>query len=359
MKAERIAHLYEDPGPFATVFVDVSRGTATGEQEVEIRRRNVADRLDASGAPEAVVDNVLERLRDSAHVPAPASQIVVATPRGVLLDDVVHAHTVRTVAAWDELPDLTDWIACVDGAIAFVLALVDHEGGEVFTYGVDRHESPVAQTAGNEDPNEHKVRGGGLAHRRYQRTAENAWAENAGEVADLLRSKISDGLRLIVLAGDPKSRTQVRSALDNATSVEIVELDHGGRAEDGGDEALHDAIREVLSERATVARVASSHELSERLGRGNGAVTGINDVADAFVQGQVESLLLDPAETGNQQLTPAEHPGLEFNGVSSIERVRADLGLVAAAARTGAEMTVLPRRAMYGATAAALLRWTT
>lgn len=358
MKAERISHLFADPGPFASVFVDVSRNTESGAHEVEVRIRNATDRLAAAGAPDAVVELVVERLGESHDVPAPASQVVVATSRGVLLDDIVHAHTPRTAASWDALPDLTDWIACVDGAVTFVLALVDHEGGEVLTYGVDRSAEPVtASSHQGEDPHEHKVRGGGLAHRRYQRSAENVWAANAKAVAELLRSRISDGVRLIVLAGDPTSRTQVRAALDEDGTAEVVELEHGGRARDGGDEALHEAIREVLAEHTVAERLAASHDLRERLGRGNGAVTGIRDTADAFVMGQVETLLIDPDEAGKDVVKPGEHPGLALAETSSTREVRADLGLVAAAARTGAETMVLPSRALYGASVAALLRW--
>ena len=58
MKAERIAHLYEDPGPYASVFVDISRGTATGEHEVELKIREVTERLSAQGAPPDVIQAV-------------------------------------------------------------------------------------------------------------------------------------------------------------------------------------------------------------------------------------------------------------------------------------------------------------
>lgn len=356
MKAERISHLYTDPGPFATAFVDISRGSESGAHEVDVRVRNAMDRLAAAGTPEPVVNMVLERLRASHAVSPPASQVVVATPAGTLLDDIVHAHAPRTIAAWETLPDLTEWIGCFDGAVTFVLALVDHEVGEVLTYGRDRGPVPVVESAGHEDPHEHKVRGGVPTPRRYQRTAENLWAKNANAVADLLRSRIADGVTLIVLAGDPTSRTQVRVALEEPGSVEIVELEHGGRARDHGDAALHESIRGVLAEHTVAARVATSHDLRERLGRGNGAVTGIRDTVDAFVMGQVETLLIDPEQAGNEILKPAEHPGLMLTDIRSTQQVRADLGLVSAAARTGAETMMLPARALYGASVAGLLR---
>ncbi|HLR84181.1 MAG TPA: Vms1/Ankzf1 family peptidyl-tRNA hydrolase [Nocardioidaceae bacterium] len=355
MKAERIAHLYQDPGPFASAFADVSRGTATGEHEVELKIREVTDRLSGQGAPTDVVQSVADRLGTATDVPAPASQIVVATDRGVALDEVVHASTPRTTATWGALPDIGDWIECEDAVIAFVLALVDHEGGEVVTYGTG--DGIGDETTGAPADHEHKTRGGGLAHRRYQRTAENAWGRNAEAVAEVLTSRIADGFRLVILAGDPKSRSQVRDALGPAPAVEVVELEHGGRPRDGGDAELHDAIHGVLTEQSIAIRLRLVHDLKDRLGSGSGAVTGVRDVADAFVRGQVATLLIDPSEAADLELDPRDHPGLALSGMPTNEPVRADLGLVAAAARTDADVVVSPSSTLYGTPIAALLRW--
>ena len=355
MLAERISNLYQDPGPFASVFVDVSRGTASGEHEVELKVRKAAERLSEEGAPKEVVQAVSDRLGASNGVPAPASQVVVATERGVLLDDIVHTASERSTATWGVLPDISEWIGCEDAVVAFVLALVDHEGGEVVTYGTNNTDG--ATTVDESSEHENKVRGGGLAHKRYQRVAENVWAENAEAVADVIRSRISDGLRLVLLAGDPNSRSKVRTALDAPPAVEIVELAHGGRSEDRGDEALHNAIGEVLAEHSTATRLRLVHDLKDRLGAGNGAITGVRDVADAFVRGQVATLLIDPAEAAQNVLDSREHPGLALSEMPTNEPVRADLGLVAAAARTGADVVVTPAGTLYGTSVAALLRW--
>lgn len=355
MKAQRIAHLFHDPGPFASVFVDVSRGTEDGEHEAALKVREVTDGLLTHGAPDHVARAVADTLGQSADVPAPASQVVVATERGILLDDVVHTRTTRSTATWGPLPDVAEWIGCEDGVVAFVLALVDHEGGDVLTYGTNHHVRH--DEIGTPDQHEHKTRGGGLAHRRYQRTAENVWAHNAEEVAGVLRSRIADGMRFIVLAGDPASRAQVRAALDPPPGVEVVELTNGGRPRDGGDDALHGAVGEVLCEHSTQTRLRLVHDLKDRLGSGRGAATGVRDVADAFVRGQVETLLLDPSEVALLDLDPRDHPGLALSGMPTNTPVRADLGLIAAAARTDADVVVTPTGTLYGTPVAALLRW--
>lgn len=161
------------------------------------------------------------------------------------------------------------------------------------------------------------------------------------------------GADLVLLAGDPQSRPLVRERLSGGTAT-VVELESGTRAEDGGDEAMQQAIREALLEQVVQQRVALTHELKDRLGRENAASTGVRDVADAFVRGQVETLLLDPVAARDLTLDTTEHPGLV---VGAEGELRADQALVAAAVLTGASVAVSPSATLGGAPVAALLRW--
>jgi hypothetical protein len=99
-------------------------------------------------------------------------------------------------------------------------------------------------------------------------------------------------------------------------------------------------------------------ELRDRLGQGGRAVTGARDTVDAFVRGQVDTLLLDPPSAAALTVRPADHEGLAVGAVSGLPAdVRADLLLVALAALTAAEVAVLPQSTMFGSPVAALLRW--
>lgn len=55
----------------------------------------------------------------------------------------------------------------------------------------------------------------------------------------------------------------------------VVELESGTRAEDGGDEALQQAIREALLAQSVARRLELSHTLKDRLGRDHAVVTGV------------------------------------------------------------------------------------
>jgi hypothetical protein len=359
MKTTRIADLYADPGPFASVHIDVSRDAENADQHVELQARAVCDQLREQGAPDDVVKVLQELLVENTHTPAPVSRTVVATEAGgVLFDQLVHDNTEQPSASWGPLPDLGAWLQSEDSNTPFVLAVVNHEGGDVAAYVTDAA-APTAQTSvGDSSEIINKVKGGGWGHMRYQNATENVWSDNAAAVVDEIRSHVRKGFRLILLAGDPKSRSMVRELLGDSGPGELLDIEEGGgRSEDGGDEVLQEAVRERLAEHAVAHRLEVNRELEDRLGRDHAVATGVRDVADAFVRGQVDTLLIDPSEAARLELDPANHPGLVLGSGPVDAPVRADLALVAAAAMTSAEVTIAPSETIGGVPVAALLRW--
>jgi hypothetical protein len=360
MRTERIADLYADAGPFASVHIDVSRDNENAEHQVELQTRAACEQLERQGAPTAVIETIRERLAENTHAPAPVSRTLVATEAGgVLLDEVVHRRTEQPTAVWGPVPDVSAWIDAQDATIPFVLALVDHEGGDVSTFVSDLPDPEDTTSVGGDDEPEHvqKVAGGGWSHMRYQNTSENIWARNAQAVAEEISSRVADGYHLVVLAGDPKSRSQVHQLLGDSGPAEVLELPEGGRSQDGGDEALHENVRDLLRSQVVARRLDAVHTLKDRLGRDEAVAIGVKDVADAFVRGQVDTLMLDPAAAAEHEVSPSDHPGLVLGSGSVDGPVRADLGLVAAAVLTGAEVRVSSRATLGGAPVAALLRW--
>jgi hypothetical protein len=355
MDTSTLSALYQSAGPFATVLVDVSHASENGAHEHELRVRAAGDALREQGAPDAVVDTMVGTLGELVDQPSPVGRLVVATSDGVVHDEVSRAQVDHPVATWGPLPDLASFIEHRDSAVTFVLALVDHEGGDVALYDSDVPEPEEEASVGGEERFVHKVPVGGWSALRYQHNTDNVWARNADAVVEEVISHVRRGHRLVLLAGDPQSRGIVRDKLAD-TQAEVIELESGTRAEDGGDEAQAQAIREALMEHVVGRRLALVHDLREGLGRGGAAASGVGEVADAFVRGQVDTLLIDPAAAAETELDPANHPGLVL-GAGVEGPVRADLGLVAAAALTGARVSTLGTAALGGAPAAALLRW--
>ena len=357
MKAERIAKLFAETGPFATAYVEVSRDQQDGDHVAQLHARAAGDLLAAQGAPDEVVEVVRERLGESTHLPAPVSRFVVATQSGVVLDELTRRHVPQPSATWHALPDLSRWLAHEDSSVPFVLALVDHEGGDVRSYRTSAFAPDEDSTVGGDTEFEHKIRGGGWAHLRYQHNVENTWRRNAAEVVAEVERQVADGAQVLLLAGDPQSRQQVMAMLGDVRAA-IVQLETGGRSADGGEEALEAGIEDALYEAVVAAKLAEVHELKERLGRNDSVAVGVHDVADAFVRGQVDRLLIDPDAAAGVTVELERHPGLALGSASDLPpSIPADRALIAAAALTGADVSVARAGTLGGAPVAALLRW--
>jgi len=356
MKLDQVSSLFDDPGPFATAYTEVSRAQEDGDRLAELAARAAYDDLLGQGAPEGVAEQVRERLAAPTHRPAPVSRCVVATERGVLLDELTAVHRAQPRHSWDMLPDLAEWVQDASLVVPYVLALVDHAGGRVqtFAHGGPGPEADAEVT--DDDPHLQKVSAGGWSQQRWQRSTEEVWARNAGEVAKEIRRQVAGGPDLLVLAGDVQSRQIVEDELDNL-SAEVVQLHRGSRAEDGGDEALEEEIREVLRGRLITDRLQRLHELGQQLGRGTRVAVGVNDIAEAFVRGQVDTLYLDPHQAAEHELDPAAYPGLALGAVVLSGPVRADLVFVAAACLTSADVITAGTDHLFGTPVAAVLRW--
>ena len=353
MDTSTLTPVYQSTGPFATALVDVGHDSENGAHEHELRVRAACESLREQGADEQVVELVTERLGELVSQPAPVARVVVANADGVVYDEVASTRVDNPTATWAPLPDLARWIEHRDSAVTFVLALVDHEGGDVALYSSDVPEAEDEASVGGEERFVHKVPVGGWSALRYQHNTDNVWARNAEAVVEEVVSHVRRGHRLVLLAGDPTSRGIVRDRLADS-GADVVELASGSRAEDGGEEAQAQALRVALMEYVVGRRLARVHELRERLGRGEGAVAGIDDVAEAFVRGQVDTLLVDPAAAADHELQPGAYRGLS---VGTEQTVRADLALAAAAVLTSADVAVVGRAALAGQPVAALLRW--
>lgn len=358
MDTSTFTTLLDRPGPYASVMVDVSQDSETAAHGKDLRVRAACEELGAQGAPEPVLDTVRERLETNLHRPAPLARLVVATPEGVAYDDVAAARVPAPTATWDALPDLASWIAARDACVPFVLVDVDHAGGEISLWDSGLpHPLDRTTVPGDELEHVHKAPDDvGWAAFRMQRTTENVWRHNADKVADeVIRLVRQGGYPLVLVGGDVKSVSRLREDLAEQP-VEVVEVG-GQRAQDGGDQARDEAIRSVLVDRVVRRRTSLVHRLAEARGQGHGAVSGVRAVADAFVTGQVETLLIDPDGLSGRRLDPADHPGLSFGAAAVSGPVPAAEALVAAAVVTDAEVCPLPADVLGDVPVAGLLRW--
>lgn len=357
MRTETLAQLFTDPGPFASAYVEVSRDSETRSGVAELAVRSVLEDLSDQGAPEKVRGAIRARLEQPTGQPAPVSRCVVASERGVVFDRLSRTERQHPVAHWGRLPELTDWVADASAGVGFTLALVNHEGADVSSYSADGIHLEQDVSVGEPSGFEHKVKGGGWSHLNWQRSSETVWKRNAVEAAAEIERHVGEYTpEVVIIAGDEHSRSDVRAALGDL-GVDVVVLDHGSRGADGGADALAEAVESVLRERVVAGRLASAHEAAERLGQGRAVASGVDAVADAFVRGQVGTLLIDPDHARGLELVTAAHPGFGLGAVDPAGTLPADQALIAAAAVTGAEVGVTAATALDGEPVIALLRW--
>jgi hypothetical protein len=359
---EQLRPVFEQPGPYLTIHVEVGRATEDGAEQIESRWTTIRHELERVRTPEALLRDLHERVHENTHLPGEVRRTIVAAGDRVVLDDVQAGHSPHPeVIDLDALPDLAAWLETEDQAFPFVLAVVDRIGGEVSAY----------RTAGRPPVDEETVTGatfyitkvpeGDWAQKQFQQTAENRWHENAELVAGAVRSAVATcAARAVLLAGEVRARAEVVKALrslDRGLDT-VIEIESGGRAEGASDEALWNEVHARLRELVAAEDADVAARLDERRGRGEGVATGVDAVLDALVKGQVEQLVVDLETLAEKTVAPDRHEGLPIPA-SALDagELPADRVLVAAAALTGADLTVLPASMSHGGGASALLRW--
>ena len=353
MRLDRFSDLYAGSWPMATVLLDVSRDTEDGQHLVELRWRAAREQLEEQGAPQESLDAMEPLFLEPTHVPGAVSRLVIASDAEVRFDDVVSDSVDPGVVTYGDLPDLTTWIQLQDGAVPILLVLADREGADLEVYRAFAEEPVEQQQVHGETMHIHKVGIGGWAHLRYQHHTEEVWRRNARQVAEEIEHHVSQGLGVVVIAGDVYARKNIQDALGGRASDSVLEIEAGSRADGASREALDDAVREAVSGVVTERRLGLLREFTERRGRDGAVALGTDAVIDAFVRGQVDTLLLHP-ETARQGIVdPAKYPGITL---PTAQPQRRDLGLIAAAALTSASVVTAGRTLLPDDGVAALLR---
>jgi hypothetical protein len=346
MRLQQVRNVLDHPGPYVSLHVDASRDTEDARQQQAARWTTTRHELEREGVDPALVDQLGELLAEPTHLPGEVRRTIVATPDGILLDDArAGASTWPEAVSVGPLPDLAGWLSIVDGQVPFALVRVDRAGADIEMYLAPSRPAAATASVQGDTFDLTKVPEGDWAQDKYQRRAENTWAANARLVAEQLRSLDAKYRpRLVVLCGDVRACAELTSVIGPVPGGgDVVTVDSGGRAAGTSDEALWADVERLLDE----LRARETDDLLQELARGTaiaeGVITGPDRVADAFVKGEVERLVLDLEDARSTTVAASDHPGLVLpEGAMSAGPLPADQVLVAAAALTGAEVSVLP-----------------
>jgi Bacterial archaeo-eukaryotic release factor family 2 len=357
-----VTRLYGRPGPFATAYLDATRTTELGAEQVRLRWQALRSTLLHAGADEATVAALDASAED--RVPGEHGRVLIGAAGETLLAASLPRPPLRPLARWAPLPHVMPYLAQQGPRIPHVVVLADREGADISTSA-----GTTTTVEGSHDYPRHKSSTADWSERHFQQRVENSWAANAREVAAVVADYAARiRAAVVLLAGEPKARGLLRTELPTFLDpdVEIVQLSEGSRESGASHQELDDAIQGVLLERALRGRT----RVLDRLGaaRGHGlAVTGVEDVVAAVRRAQVDTLVLaeDPSSTLHAWIGPQPlqlalvEDELPAMGVAAPQRDRLDAALVRALAGSDASLlTVPPDDVTLPDGIAALLRYT-
>jgi len=372
MRLDRLHFLTALQGPFATVSTDVTRDDEAGAHELAARWDSHARRLAELGAPEDLLAAMGTAVTRPTQRSGKVGRLVVATAAGVALDYLLPEPPVREQATWGPVPDLLPVVRALSAMTSYLLAEIDSAGADLHVVSADGSSLEAATIEGEHDVL-HKVPGGGWAHRRLQMRVEDSIARNAGEVAEALAREVRrHSPDVVLLTGQDKPVAAVLDQLPTPVTERSRRIHSGGRAAGTDDEALDQAVNEVLADHDRERRDALLERFSAAEGRQAGAVQGLDNVVTVLQQGQVDELLLREESgaddmtaqrclwtTGRPEQLAVRRADLEAMGAEDTEQVSVGAALVWAAVGTGASMTLLDGQdRSFTDSVAALLRWT-
>ena len=340
-----VTRLYERPGPFATAYLDATRSTELGAEQVRLRWHALRSTLLHAGADEATV----AALDDSAEEPVSGEhgRVLVGAHGDTLLAASLPRPPLRPLARWAPLPHVMPYLAQQGPRIPYVVVLADLEGADISTSS-----GTTTTVEGSHDYPRHMTSTEHSSERHFQQRVENNWAANAREVAAVVADHAARvKAAVVIVAGDPRARGLLRSELPRflEPDVEIAQLSEGGREAGASHAELDDAILSVLLQRALRERA----RVLDRLGAARGhdlAVTGVAAVVSAVRRSQVDTLVLadDALSTLHAWIGPEPlqlglvEDELSALGVAAPQRDRLDAALVRALAGTDASLLIVP-----------------
>jgi hypothetical protein len=362
MNLTRVRPVFESAGPFVSLHLEVGGATEDALTQRESRWTTARHELERAGIERKLLEDIGHRLLENTHLPGEVRRTIIADQEQVLLDDVQAGHNTHPeVLEHAALPDLSGWLVSEDQATPFVLAVVDREGADIDAYRAITRPPEDSETVTGETFYITKVAPGDWAQKQFQQTAENTWQHNAGLVADAVRHLArSHRPRVVLIAGEVRARAEVTRALESSGTEElgrIVQLESGGRAAGSSTEALWEEANEILREVSAERDAEVEARLAEARGRGEAVATGIDEVLEALAKAQVDRLVVDLDALREKSVKPQQHEGLPVPAGAAAEDQPADRVLVAAAALTGADITILPATMARGGGVSALLRW--
>ncbi|WP_329139695.1 baeRF2 domain-containing protein [Streptomyces sp. NBC_00670] len=363
--------LYEQPGPWASVYVDTSRHTESTPHERHLTAQALSQELAGQGADEATCQAVRSAVEELRHSSEPHGRALFARGGEVVLDPPLAERPAGgSSARWAPLPRTTPLLELAGEDPVCLVAYIDRRGADFELRGALGREDAGSVT-GRQWPI-HRTRSVDWSERHFQLAVENTWEHNAGEVAEALAAcREETGADLVVLVGDDRERRSVHERLPQGVRERTVEASHGP-----GSRLLDEDVERIRAEHVRHrAEEDLERFLAARAPDAEGralAVEGVPAVIEAAREHRIDELLVRPdGADAHQEVWIGEDADqvavrrteLKTLGEQHSWAARADDALVRAAVATGAPaLSVAPADATVRSDApvgglGALLRW--
>jgi hypothetical protein len=362
--------LYEQPGPWASVYVDTSRHTEDTPHERRLAAIALARELAGQGADEATCRAVREAVEEL-HPSEPQGRALFARAGEVVLDPPLTKAPGGHSAYWAPLPHTAPLLELAGEDPVCIVAYVDRKGADFeLRSGLGRQDA--GSVVGRRYPI-HRTSTADWSERHFQLRVENTWEHNAAEIADALAvCQEETQADLLILVGEDRERRTVRERLPKRLHDLVVEAPHGT-----GSRLLQEDVEQA---RAAHVRERAERELERFLaarepgddGRA-GAVEGVPALVEAAREHRIDELLIRPdGPDAHREVWIGEDPDqlavrradLKILGEQHAWPARADDALIRSAVATGAPaISVTPAAPETGLEVpvgglGALLRWT-
>ncbi|WP_372348451.1 Vms1/Ankzf1 family peptidyl-tRNA hydrolase [Streptomyces sp. KL116D] len=279
--------LTDRSGPWASVYIDTSRHSASTAQERSVEAAGVQRSLAAVGADEPTCRAVRAAVDDLQHTSEPMGRALFAAQGEVALDLPLSTAPVPS-AGWGALPRTTPLLDLVGEDPLCLVAHVDRKGADLELHSA-RGDMTVGTVSGRQWP-VHRTATADWSERHFQLRVENTWEHNAGEIAEAVADRQAETqAELVVLVGDDRECASVKDKLPGPLRDRTMRARHGAGSR----------LLGVELEQARAQHVARrvSHEMeryAEAFGRQEGAVAGVPGLVDAAREHRVEELLVRP-----------------------------------------------------------------
>jgi hypothetical protein len=341
--------LYDRPGPFASVYLDMRRTDEEAARAIEARWHARRKELAGQGTPAETLDAVEQVVRDMQDGRGSGCLAVFATGGEVAHHEFMGGEPQAELARYSPLPHVLPMLAQRGEPVSYLVAVVNRLGAELTCVDVDgtRWRADVPPDA---DFPVHKAKtGDAMSQPRHQRAAEDVWRANAKKTARAMeRTAENCTADVVVLAGDVRMRAEVFEELGEPVRGRTIESERVG-----GPLLDTDVERAVSLKRAewiTDLVDRFNEHLTKRR-----AVDGLDGVVGALRKAQVACLLVadgtDAGETlwtGPQPTDIATSPDdLRTLNVADPVADRADAVLIRALAGTDGELALIPPGACH------------